>query len=61
MEDNISAPLKRGGIADLPLLETLLAIRQKSKAFIKKGTLEEMEGVNDNATAFMHLNMKANK
>ena len=31
------------------------------KPFIKKGLLEEMEGVNDNASAFMHLNIKANK
>ena len=30
-EDNTSAPLNRGGIADLPLLRTLLAIRQKSQ------------------------------
>ena len=29
-EDNTSWPLNRGGIADLPLLRTLLAIRQKS-------------------------------
>ena len=29
-EDKTSGPLKRGGIADLPLLRTLLAIRQKS-------------------------------
>ena len=29
-EDNTSDPLNRGGIADLPLLRTLLAIRQKS-------------------------------
>ena len=29
-EDNTSRPLNRGGIADLPLLRTLLAIRQKS-------------------------------
>ena len=29
-EENTSWPLKRGGIADLPLLRTLLAIRQKS-------------------------------
>ena len=28
-EDNTSRPLNRGGIADLPLLRTLLAIRQK--------------------------------
>ena len=27
-EDNTSGPLNRGGIADLPLLRTLLAIRQ---------------------------------
>ena len=30
-EDNTSGPLNRGGIADLPLLRTLLAIRQKSQ------------------------------
>ena len=29
-EDNTSGPLNRGGIAYLPLLGTLLAIRQKS-------------------------------
>ena len=29
-EDNTSRPLNRGGIADLPLLRTLLAIRHKS-------------------------------
>ena len=29
-EDNTSGPLNRGGIADLPLLRALLAIRQKS-------------------------------
>ena len=28
-EDNTSGPLNRGGIADLPLLKTLLVIRQK--------------------------------
>ena len=27
VEDNTSGPLNRGGIADLPLLRTLLAIR----------------------------------
>ena len=32
-----------------------------NKSFIKNGLLEEMEGVNDNASAFMHLNVKANK
>ena len=30
-EDNTSSPLNREGIADLPLLRTLLAIRQKSR------------------------------
>ena len=30
-EDNNSGPLNRGGIADLPFLRTLLAIRQKSR------------------------------
>ena len=29
-KDNISQPLNRGGIADLPLLRTLLVICQKS-------------------------------
>ena len=32
-----------------------------NKPFIKKGLLEEMERVNDNARAFMHLNIKTNK
>ena len=30
-EDNTSGPLNRGGTADLPLLRTLLAIREKSQ------------------------------
>ena len=30
VEDNTSGPLNRGGIADLPLLRTLLVYRQKS-------------------------------
>ena len=30
-EDNTFGPLNRGGITDLPLLRTLLAIRQKSQ------------------------------
>ena len=30
-EDNTSGPLNRGGIADIPLLRTVLAIRQKSR------------------------------
>ena len=30
-EGNTSGPLNKGGIADLPLLRTLLAIRQKSR------------------------------
>ena len=30
-QDNISRPLNRGGIEDLPLLKTLLAIHQKSQ------------------------------
>ena len=30
-EDNTSRPLNRGGIADLPLLRTLLTICQKSQ------------------------------
>ena len=39
-EDNTSGPLNRGGIADLPLLRTLLAIRQKSR---KPGFWEVMD------------------
>ena len=31
-EDNTSGPLNRGGIADLPLLRTLLAIHQSPKS-----------------------------
>ena len=30
-EDNTSGPLNRGGIVDLPLLRTLLAIHEKSR------------------------------
>ena len=30
-EDNTSSPLNKGGIADLPLLRTLLAIDQKAQ------------------------------
>ena len=30
-KDNTSGPLNREGIADIPLLRTLLAIRQKSR------------------------------
>ena len=33
-EDNTSGPLNGGGIADLPSLRTLLAIRQTSRDFI---------------------------
>ena len=33
----------------------------RNKPFVKNGSLEEIEGVNDNASAFMHLNIKANK
>ena len=31
IKDNTSGPLNRGGMVDLPLLRTLLAIRQKSR------------------------------
>ena len=31
VEDSTSGPLNRGGIEDLPLLRTLLAVRQKSR------------------------------
>ena len=39
-EDNTSGPLNRGGIADLPLLRTILAICQKSQ---EPGFLELMD------------------
>ena len=31
------------------------------RTLIKKGSLEEMEGVDDNASALMHLNITINK
>ena len=31
------------------------------KPFIKKGSLKEIEGVDDNASAFMHRNVKTNE
>ena len=31
VEDNTTGPMNRGGIADLPWMRTLLAIRQKSR------------------------------
>ena len=39
-EDNMSGPLNRGGIADLPLLKTLLEICQKSR---EPGSWEVMD------------------
>ena len=36
-EDKTSGSLNRGGIADLPLLRTLLAIRQKSRQPVVSG------------------------
>ena len=45
--------MRGGGLPPLSLWETL-------KPFIKKDLLEAMEGVNDNTSAFMHLNIKIN-
>ena len=47
----------------LPLFVFIRLLRTSfhNKPFIEKGLLEEMEGVNDNASAFMHLNIKTNK
>ena len=42
MQKTTSGPLKRGGIGDLPLLRTLLAIRQKSQ---KQSFWEVMDSV----------------
>ena len=39
----------------------LLLLFLHNKSVVKKGLLEEMKGVNDDASAFMHLNIKANK
>ena len=51
-----------------PLLTLFVLIRSlrtpsllHNKPFIKKGFLEEIEGVNGNASAFIHLNIKINK
>ena len=43
------------------LFKDLLSPLLHNKPFIKKGSFEEMEGVNNNASAFMHLNIKAKK
>ena len=40
VEDNTSGPLNRGGIADLPLLRTLLAIRQKSDSLMDSKVMD---------------------
>ena len=46
----------------LPLFVFIRSLRTPNPPLpIKKGLLEEMEGVNDNASAFMHLNIKTNK
>ena len=47
------------GLGLTPLLPLFVFICNKS--FIKKGSFEEMNRVNDNASAFMHLNIKENK
>ena len=56
-EGGVRKKLLDGGGAPLPHA-TLL--RESPKPFIKNGLLEEMEGVNDNTSAFMHLNIKIN-
>ena len=43
------------------LLFKNLLLPLHSKLFIKKGSLEEMKGFNDNASAFVRLDIKANK
>ena len=45
----------------LVLIRTLRTSPLHNKPFIKKGSLEEIGGVNNNASAFMHLNIKGNK
>ena len=49
----------------LPLFVFIRSLRTPSllynKPFLKKGLLEEMGRVNDNASAFIHLNVKTNK
>ena len=48
-----------------PKLGFIRSLRASSplhnKPFIKKDSLEEMEGVNDNANTFMHPNIKRDK
>ena len=44
-----------------PLFVLDLVLPLHNKSFIKKGLLEEMEGFNDNASAFMYVNIKATK
>ena len=50
-------------IPPLPLFVFIRSLRTllNNKPFIKMGTLKEMDGVNYNASAFRHLNLKAKK
>ena len=58
---NPSPPLASRPPVCFHLLFKDLSLSLHNKPFLKKGSLEEMEGVNDSASAFMHLNIKANK
>ena len=62
-----SVSIEIGLTPPLPLFVFIRSLRAPSpsplhnKPFIKKSLLEEMEGVNDNASAFTHINIKTNK
>ena len=45
----------------LPLFVFICSLKTSSFPSKTNSSLEEMEGVNDNASALMHLNIKANK
>ena len=62
---NFSQSEHRDRLTPPPLFVFICSLRTPfplhNKPFIKKGLLEDMEGVNDNASAFIHLKIKANK
>ena len=61
IEIGLTPPLSSPPPVCFHLLFKDLPLPLHNKPFLKKGSLEEMEGINDNASAFMHLNIKANK
>ena len=57
--------IEKGLTPPLPLFVFIHSLRTSlhlhNKPFIKNSSLEEIEGVKDNASTFMHLNIKTNK